>query len=131
MIQLTILSGDSAGTVMVARRFPFRIGRDAGSHLRLDAPGVWERHLELACEPDDGIVGYAHGGGMVAVAGAAFQRRTLRNGDVLEMGAIKIRFSLSPTSQRDFRFREWLTWLALGGLMAGQVVLVCWLREAL
>ena len=131
MIQLTILSGDAAGTVMVARRFPFRIGRAVESHLRLDAPGVWEQHLELACEPDGGIVGHAHGGGLVAVAGTAFERRALHNGDVLELGAIKIRFSLSATSQRDFRLREWLTWLALGGLMTGQALLVWWLREAL
>ncbi|MBI3414091.1 MAG: FHA domain-containing protein [Verrucomicrobia bacterium] len=131
MVQLTILSGDSAGTMTVARRFPFWIGRDSGSHLRLDAPGVWDRHLELAWDATGGVVGQALGGGLVAVAGAAFQRRALRNGDVLELGAIKIRFSLSATNQRDFRLREWLTWLALGGLMAGQGLLIWWLREAL
>lgn len=131
MIQLSILSGNSAGTVMVARRFPFCIGRDAGSHLRLDAPGVWERHLELAFALEEGIVAHARTGGLAAVAGSAFERRVLRNGDVLELGAIKIRFSLSAAAQRDFRPREWLTWLVLGGLIAAQVWLIWWLRQAL
>ena len=131
MVQLTILSGESAGTVKVARRFPFEIGRGADSHLRLDAPGVWEKHLALTLDPIEGIRALIQGEGLVTVAGESFRQRTLRNGDVLEIGALKVQFSLSQTIQRSFRFREWLTWLALGVLVGSQCLLIWWLRDAL
>ena len=131
MVQLTILSGESAGTVMVARRFPFAIGRGADNHFRIDAPGVWEKHLALTLDPAEGVQALRQGDGLAAVAGESFRQRTLRDGDVLEIGAIKIQFSLSQTIQYSFRIREWLTWLALGGLIGSQCLLIWWLRDSL
>ena len=42
MVQLDILSGRKAGTSIVARRFPFHIGRASDSSLSLDDGGVWD-----------------------------------------------------------------------------------------
>ena len=39
MVQLGILTGKQAGNQMIVRRFPFRIGRAPGNHLRLDDDG--------------------------------------------------------------------------------------------
>ena len=39
MIQLRILSGQTAGDTQVVRRFPFRIGRAPENDLRLEAAG--------------------------------------------------------------------------------------------
>ena len=48
MLQICVLSGRKAGTVCVARRFPFGIGRTASMDLCLEDDGVWNRHLLLA-----------------------------------------------------------------------------------
>jgi len=48
----------------------------------------------------------------------------LRNGDIITVGALKIRFSLSPVRQFSLAPREWLTWIALGALCLGQILLV-------
>ena len=57
MLQLKILSGKTAGTEWVARRFPVRIGRASNSDLRLEDDGVWEEHLYLELDPAAGFVG--------------------------------------------------------------------------
>ena len=130
MVQLSILSCESAGTLIVARRFPFAIGRGAESQLQLEAPGIWEKHLTLTFDPSQGIVAEVQGEAMAAIGDEPFRRQALRNGDVIEIGSLKLRFSLSATVQRSFLLREWLTWLALGGLVGGQGWLIWWLRDA-
>ena len=70
------------------------------------------------------------GAALAAIGGESFQRKALRNGDVIEIGFLKLGFSLSATVQRSFLLREWLTWLALGGLVGGQGWLIWWLRDA-
>jgi hypothetical protein len=53
----------------------------------------------------------------------------LRNGDLLEMGALKVRFWLSESKQSSMRFREWATWAALALLTLGQIALIYWLSS--
>jgi len=48
----------------------------------------------------------------------------LRNGDLIEVGPLKIQFWLSETRQRSLRTREFFTWFALAALCAGQIVLI-------
>ena len=124
MILLKILTGKLAGTEHSARHFPFRIGRDASAHLRLEENGVWDRHAELAFNPATGIVLTAGSEGLISVNGKPCRETVLRNGDEMDLGALKLRFWLGPTRQRGFLWREWLTWLALAALTAGQVFLI-------
>jgi hypothetical protein len=66
----------------------------------------------------------------VAVNGQRLEQPlVLRNGDVIELGAVKLRFGLSPTRQRSLRFREAVTWIALAALCLGQVALIYWLAD--
>ena len=52
-----------------------------------------------------------------------------RNGDLIELGAVKIQFWIAKAEQIRLRWREWLTWLALILLTAAQVALIYWLPQ--
>ena len=127
MVQLKVLSGNTAGAEWLVRSFPARIGRSAASDFCLEGDGVWEQHLELALNPAEGFIAAAHPEALAAINGRPFQQAALRNGDVLEIGSVKLRFWLGETRQRGLRFREWLTWAAFGLIAVGQVWLIYWL----
>ncbi|MGI9479609.1 MAG: FHA domain-containing protein [Hyphomicrobiaceae bacterium] len=76
-----------------------RIGREADNDLRLAHPTVHRYHVVLERSPDvEFIVSYVgdpdHAG--LIINGNAVQRQRLRGGEVLEIGSIKLRFSVSP-----------------------------------
>ena len=130
MVQLNILSGKKAGTSWAARRFPVQIGRSAASNLQLEEPGVWDQHLELDFVPGEGFVVTALGNALIAIAGQPVQRRALRNGDILQIGAVRVQFWLARTRQYGLRFRELLTWAAIAAISLAQVSLVYWLLRS-
>jgi hypothetical protein len=124
MIQLKILSGKMAGSEMVARHFPFRIGRSSTSDLCMEEDGVWEEHLELAFDSADGFSLRTHPNALASLNGHPFLESALRNGDELAIGALRIRFWLAATRQSSLALREWLTWIAFGVITASQLALV-------
>jgi pSer/pThr/pTyr-binding forkhead associated (FHA) protein len=125
MVQLEVLSGKRAGAVAVARRFPFVVGRDGSSDLRLEDGGVWDRHLELDLQMPDGFALKVLSQARAAVNDQPVQQAViLRNGDVIGIGAVKIRFWLGETRQLGLQMREFLTWAALVMLCAGQIALI-------
>ena len=76
-----------------------RIGREADNDLRLAHPTVHRYHVVLERSPDvEFIVSYVgdpdHAG--LIINGDAVQRQRLRGGEVLDIGSIKLRFSVSP-----------------------------------
>lgn len=124
MVQLKILSGKMAGTERVARHFPFRIGRSSAADLQLEEDGVWEQHVELLFDAANGFILSAHSSALATINGQAFREVVLRNGDALEIGALRISFWLAETRQAGLRLREWLTWAALAFITAAQIFLV-------
>ena len=129
MVQLDILSGKKAGTQWVARRFPFHVGRSSQAALVLEEPGVWDCHAEFSMRSGEGIVVSAATDASVIVNGEPVRQTTLRNGDLIEAGSVKLRFGLGPVRQRGFQVRETIIWLGLAALCLGQVALVYWLAE--
>jgi hypothetical protein len=127
VIQLTALHGKQAGTDWVARRFPVRLGRSAACEVCVEDDGVWDQHAEISLRRAEGFVVRVQGDALAAVNGHSVQEAVLRNGDVIELGAARIRFALSPTRQRSLRLREILTWLALAGLCVGEAALIYFL----
>ena len=127
MLQLNILSGKTAGTEWVARRFPVRIGRASGSDLKLEDAGIWDEHLHLDLDPNTGFVLETAPNALATLNGQPLQRAVLHNGDLLELGAVKVQFSLSKTTQSGLRLREVLTWAAIGAISLGQIALIYWL----
>ena len=124
MIQLKVLSGKKAGTELVARHFPFSVGRSSTCELCLDEPGVWEKHFQINLNSFREFVLVAESQTSVTVDGKTIQQTALSNGDIIEMGLTKILFGFSPTKQKGLAIREWLTWLGLAALCAGQVLLI-------
>ncbi len=124
MVQLQVFSGNQAGTATVARRFPFVVGRNSTADLCLEQDGIWDRHLEFHLQIPDGFLLKAHPRALTSVNGQQVQQTFLRNGDLIEVGPLKIQFWLSETRQRGLRTREFLTWFALAALCAAQIVLI-------
>ena len=127
MVQLKVLSGKTAGTTWVARRFPVRIGRSADADLQVEESGVWEQHLQLDFNPAEGIVLSAQPNALAAVNGQPVHQAVLRNGDAIDIGSLKLQFWLSETHPTDLRLREGLTWAGIAAISLGQVGLIYWL----
>jgi hypothetical protein len=53
----------------------------------------------------------------------------LRNGDLIEIGSVKLQFFLSETRQKGLRFRETLKWAAIAIISLGQIALIYWLLQ--
>jgi pSer/pThr/pTyr-binding forkhead associated (FHA) protein len=129
MVLFRILSGKLAGTEIVACHFPFRVGRAPTADLRLDACGVWEQHCELVKDSTRGIVLQANHASLTLLNGERIEEATLRNGDLLELGEVRLQFWLSPAIQTGLAARETVTWLALAGLLFAQIGLIYWLTH--
>lgn len=124
MVQISILNGNKAGQYFLTRRFPFHIGRAAHADVSVQGDGVWEDHLEIRFERGSGFHVEAHKGALVSVNGMNVDRAHLCNGDLIELGAIKVRFWLAPTTQRSLGLREAMTWALLAGLLAFELLLI-------
>jgi len=124
MIQLKILSGKKAGSSLVARRFPVRIGRASSANLQFEEDGVWDQHLRLDFKPREGFLLSPEPNALATIDGESLEPRLLRNGDTVEIGALKIQFWLSDTRQRGLGFREWLTWLSIAAISFGQIAAI-------
>jgi predicted component of type VI protein secretion system len=127
VIQLQLLSGRQAGSETVARHFPFCIGRGPEADLQLDDGGVWDSHLQIEFRRGEGFVFSTNSQAVTLVNGARVENGLLRNGDLIELGAMKLRFWLARSEQKSLRFREALTWAAFCALFAGQIALIYWL----
>jgi predicted component of type VI protein secretion system len=127
VIQFHILSGKQAGNDIIVRRFPFVIGRGADAGLAMDDPGVWDRHLQIEFQRDNGFTFTVQPNALALINGDQAEAGTLRNGDLIELGSARLRFWLARSTQKTLRIRETLTWLALFALFAGQIALIYWL----
>ena len=127
IVQLKILSGKKAGLVWSARRFPVRIGRGAGTDLRLEEEGVWDQHLRLDFRPADGFFLDVQPDALARLNGEPVQHAHLRNGDEIALGSLKLQFWLGETRQAGLRLREGLTWAGIAAVSLGQIALIYWL----
>ena len=130
MVQLNVLSGKQAGTSWGVRRFPVHLGRSSAANLQLEEPGVWDQHLKLELAVGEGFIVTAHDKALLAIDGQPVQRKVLRNGDTLELGALRIQFWLARTRQSGLRFREWLIWIMIATVSLAQIALVYWVLRA-
>jgi pSer/pThr/pTyr-binding forkhead associated (FHA) protein len=124
MVQFSILSGRQTGSVKEIHCFPCVIGRSASADLRLEESGVWDQHLVLTLDSSHRFILKAFPNALAAANGKGFHEITLRNGDLIEIGSVKLQFWLNETRQKSLRMRELVTWLAFGFLCAGQIGLI-------
>lgn len=128
MVQLRVLNGSRAGTAQTVSLFPCTLGRSVGDDVQLVETGVWENHLQLDLQVPAGFRLCRLGQGRARVNGAEFDELLLHNGDVIELGAVKVQFWLAEVRQTDQRLRETLTWLGLVELVLIEAALILWLR---
>ena len=127
MVQLKVLSGTRAGTAFVANHFPVRIGRSSNSDIQLEEPGVWDEHFQITLNPEAGCALQSSPSALVTVNGQPVKHAALRNGDLLEIGSLKIQFWLSEVPQRGLAFREGFVWSVILAVCLGQIALIYWL----
>ena len=129
MVQFQILSGKQAGTRWETRRFPVQLGREAGCDLRLEEPGIWDRHCELSLDAAQGFIVTAQPDALLTVNHQPVQSQRLRNGDLLALGSVHLQFWLGESRQRSLRLREAAVWTLILLLSLAQVGLVYWLSK--
>ena len=124
MVQFQILNGAQAGTRWVAGRLPFTIGRSPADSLRLEDAGVWDGHCRIEWREDHHAAMLSAPDALTTVNGQRVQEAILRNGDILELGSLRLQFGLRPTTHRSLRVREAVTWLAFALLCFAQIALI-------
>ncbi len=124
MVQLQILSGRQAGALYDGSSLPMSVGRSEQSDVPLDEPGVWPCHCKIHWQQEEGLVLEVEPDALASVNGVPMPRALLRNGDIITLGGVTLRFSLSPVRQSSAALIEWLTWIALGLLCLGQMAVI-------
>ena len=124
MIQLRLLSGQTAGETQIVRRFPFRIGRAPENDLRLETAGVWDQHLTLEFQKSEGFILRTAPEAFAAVNEHPLTSGRLRNGDIVSFGSAKIQFWLAAPFQRGLHLRELSVWLLIAAITAAQFILI-------
>lgn len=126
MVQLHVLTGAEAGRTVIARKFPFKVGRDSGNSLVLSDPGVFAEHFEV-CFSEEGFFLSPRENAVVTLNAAGVTGELLRNGDVIGCGLAKIQFWLGQLPQRGLRTRELFTWALIALVAGAQVYVLIWL----
>ena len=125
MVALQISAPSEPDRQIVIRDFPFRIGRSEGNHFRTSAAGVWAEHLVLDFDPAArAITAASLPGAVTLLNGQKLSTQKLRGGDILQLGACKISFSLAAPPQSSLRPREIFTWFLPAAVTATQAVLI-------
>ncbi len=127
MIHFNILAGKKAGAQTAARRFPFRIGRAPGNELQLDDDGIWDQHLSLEFDRQQGFRLATAPNALAAVNGKSVETTILRSGDIITLGSARLQFWIAAARQHSLRLREAFVWVLLAAVTAGQFALIYWL----
>lgn len=123
MVELRQLSG-GADLVSAIRSFPFCVGRQ-GADLNIMAPGVWDRHLLIQKAADHRYHVVPQAPATVVLRGNVLKASTpLQNGDVLELGSVRLQFRISSTRPRSLWAMEITAWTGLAILAAIQALLM-------
>lgn len=126
MIELKIVAGPETGRRIVMSSLPSRVGRSREMDVVLSGPGVWDHHLDFEVTPQGRVGLRTFGGASVLIDGQAVTEAPLRNGTMLDLAGVRIRFSLVPGEQRSLAWRERVFWLAAAALVGVQVGLLIW-----
>jgi pSer/pThr/pTyr-binding forkhead associated (FHA) protein len=124
MILLRILSGKKAGATITIAKLPFQVGRTQSSGLSLDDAGIWEQHFEITWPSATTLQLQSNSKAVTLVNGTKIKEAELHEGDLIEVGAVKMRFGFGPVRQKSLLTRELLTWIGLAALSLGQIALI-------
>jgi hypothetical protein len=123
-VRFVILTGSRTGSYLQTDQFPFSVGRDAGDDLVFEEEGVWGRHVQVDLQQPDGFLLRGRPEALISVNNQPAQQAFLRNGDIIDIGAVKLQFWLAEARRPMSRIGEALTWLCLAAVSIVQVVLL-------
>ncbi len=125
LAQLTILNGKQARQTVTLPEGALMIGRASDCQLHMVEKGVWERHVQIRLRPEEGFFLHPLPPASTLVnSEPVLAPRLLRNGDVLDVGEVKLRFWLGPVQQESLSHRETFFWMLLVALFAAQLWLI-------
>jgi len=122
MVRLEVLAGSKTGAVFTGTRFPICAGRAANNDFSFEDDGVWPNHFSIQRQRNELII-QAEANAFLTVNGESIQHATLRNGDVIGVGAARVQFGFTPMRQSSLAWRERLTWVAIAALGFGEVAI--------
>lgn len=123
MVELAILTGRRAHTVVPVPHLPCVLGRE-GAGIALPEPGVATKHATLRDAGTEGFVLESDSPASIYSGGKLLQRLALRDGSVFDLGSVRLQFRIQPASPRDLR---WLEVLTLGLIAATMAAEIAWL----
>lgn len=88
---------------------------------------MWEGHASIALTPSGFFDLIARPEAMVYVDGVRVTETRIKEGDIIDLGAVKLVFHLASAKQRGLALREWILWAVLFALALGQLILMFWL----
>jgi pSer/pThr/pTyr-binding forkhead associated (FHA) protein len=128
MVQLNILSGEYEQQFVKSNTFPIRIGRGENCQLQLVDTGIWENHLELNLNEEQHFTIRTASDATAMVNGKPLKGvQLLRNGDLIEIGLVKIQFWLGTVQQKNLGMREAAVWALLLAVTMAEIYLLFWL----
>ena len=124
MISIQLLNGKRTGAKVEARSFPFFIGRGSASDWVVEEPGVWERHVGIELDASKRFQLKVHPEALARLNGASVMEAPISNGDIIDLGSLRLQIWLSKADQKDLRLRETASWLAVACLFTSQIALI-------
>ena len=74
---------------------PIHVGSDSACDVRISAPGVQPRHVEICLTRTGFILKDVGGGGLVLIDGQTITEQLLRDGDAVQIGPARFSFKLA------------------------------------
>ncbi|MCD6052011.1 MAG: Inner rane component of cytoplasmic domain [Verrucomicrobia bacterium] len=124
MLQFRAISGNRQATVWDAEGFPVQIGRAANADIRLEEAGVWDQHAQVTFDAEEGFILQSGKGASTRVNGETIEQIRLRNGDIIEVGSVKLQCWLSEVKRQNLAWREKLVWAILILVTVLQLILI-------
>jgi len=96
----------------------------------MEEAGVWDEHVKLSLDPPKVFCSKLKTDAFASINGKQAQRAALRNGDIIELGSLKLQFWLSEAPRVDCGFAKRLSGTIITAVCLAQVALVYWLIKA-
>jgi predicted component of type VI protein secretion system len=126
MLLVTVIEGRDARSFRVTR-FPFVIGRSPEADLRLESPGVWDRHASIEIRNGRFFI-QPEGASLLLINGERSEGAVPRAGDDFSLGGARLTVSLAPAAQMSLAAREMMIGSVIFAVALTQILLLSGVR---
>jgi hypothetical protein len=129
MFSLTVVNGKQQGQSIQLTKYPFVIGKNQEAQMRLPDVGVWDDHLAIELILGESPTIKRLGEGSININSEPIENSTLRNGDLITIGAAKLRFNSVPAKRKSLLFQNGASWAAMALVVILEIFLVILLKQ--